>query len=410
MFLVGRGCRIGLCWETLPWTLYRNLLQDMEKAMPLEQHLPIMRLAWLRHWLLGLLVSLPAKWGQWHPSCRVAEIPTSLGTEAATCIVEIHIPGGGPCPSYLVSPSLLFQHLWCQLVKRCLSVFLPLQTEHDECGSGQHNCDENAICTNTVQGHSCTCKPGYVGNGTICRGRLAAKWGARSSFPAWAPGTYVADSFYHGGSWAWPGFHSWSVIWWGHCASGKKKNALRLHFGLNADGMPLGQGHGSTIVCGLVWLCLSAWIFEGHCNCWCGFLLPVSFAQRTGGSCLWPYSRYGVPWLEASSFSLCPERFSNSEVVPWLPSAFRIKLKLLLMASENIQNLVSGSSQLVFLFALPFIPSTTNMLFPLFLRLANLIPVSGLCACCPLSLDVYLLKVSPQAFPYHRNFGWPTLK
>ncbi|XP_039109210.1 protein kinase C-binding protein NELL1-like [Hyaena hyaena] len=41
--------------------------------------------------------------------------------------------------------------------------------EHDECGSGQHNCDKNAICTNTVQGHSCTCKPGYVGNGTICR-------------------------------------------------------------------------------------------------------------------------------------------------------------------------------------------------------------------------------------------------
>ncbi|ELR51844.1 hypothetical protein M91_19655, partial [Bos mutus] len=40
----------------------------------------------------------------------------------------------------------------------------------DDCGSGQHNCDENAICTNTVQGHSCTCKPGYVGNGTICRG------------------------------------------------------------------------------------------------------------------------------------------------------------------------------------------------------------------------------------------------
>ncbi|KAJ1065800.1 hypothetical protein K5549_007795 [Capra hircus] len=50
-----------------------------------------------------------------------------------------------------------------------VSLFLALQTEHDDCGSGQHNCDENAICTNTVQGHSCTCKPGYVGNGTICR-------------------------------------------------------------------------------------------------------------------------------------------------------------------------------------------------------------------------------------------------
>lgn len=74
-----------------------------------------------------------------------------------------------------------------------VSLFLALQTEHDDCGSGQHNCDENAICTNTVQGHSCTCKPGYVGNGTICRGRLVAA-GVKlpMSFPpAWAIGAAV---------------------------------------------------------------------------------------------------------------------------------------------------------------------------------------------------------------------------
>lgn len=44
-------------------------------------------------------------------------------------------------------------------------------SEHDECASGQNLCDDNAICTNTIRGHLCTCKPGYVGNGTICRGR-----------------------------------------------------------------------------------------------------------------------------------------------------------------------------------------------------------------------------------------------
>lgn len=43
-------------------------------------------------------------------------------------------------------------------------------SEHDECASSQNLCDENAICTNTIRGHLCTCKPGYVGNGTICRG------------------------------------------------------------------------------------------------------------------------------------------------------------------------------------------------------------------------------------------------
>uniref|UniRef100_A0A8B9GYW1 NEL-like protein 2 n=1 Tax=Astyanax mexicanus TaxID=7994 RepID=A0A8B9GYW1_ASTMX len=48
-------------------------------------------------------------------------------------------------------------------------IFCVLISEHDECGSGLHSCDENALCFNTVGGHSCTCKPGYMGNGTVCR-------------------------------------------------------------------------------------------------------------------------------------------------------------------------------------------------------------------------------------------------
>lgn len=47
---------------------------------------------------------------------------------------------------------------------------LCLFSEHNECLSGLHSCDENALCFNTVGGHSCTCKPGYLGNGTVCRG------------------------------------------------------------------------------------------------------------------------------------------------------------------------------------------------------------------------------------------------
>lgn len=117
---------------------------------------------------------------------RFSTIP---GTETARCIIR---------SSYLVVTVILIWRVptyfpnTCDANLRCLSLFLPLQTEHDECGSGQHNCDENAICTNTVRGHSCTCKPGYVGNGTICRGRLAV--------PAWAPGTHVADPCHHCGS------------------------------------------------------------------------------------------------------------------------------------------------------------------------------------------------------------------
>lgn len=53
-------------------------------------------------------------------------------------------------------------------------------SEHDECASGQDLCDENAICTNTIRGHLCTCKPGYVGNGTICRGKFLTL-----EYPTW---------------------------------------------------------------------------------------------------------------------------------------------------------------------------------------------------------------------------------
>lgn len=46
-----------------------------------------------------------------------------------------------------------------------------LISEHDECITNQHNCDENALCFNTVGGHNCVCKPGYTGNGTTCKGK-----------------------------------------------------------------------------------------------------------------------------------------------------------------------------------------------------------------------------------------------
>lgn len=46
--------------------------------------------------------------------------------------------------------------------------------ERDECVQGINTCDENALCFNTVGGHSCSCKPGYVGNGTVCKGEICA--------------------------------------------------------------------------------------------------------------------------------------------------------------------------------------------------------------------------------------------
>lgn len=34
-----------------------------------------------------------------------------------------------------------------------------------------NNCDENAVCRNTIGGFNCTCVPGYKSYGTLCTGK-----------------------------------------------------------------------------------------------------------------------------------------------------------------------------------------------------------------------------------------------
>ena len=43
-------------------------------------------------------------------------------------------------------------------------------TDIDECTT-TNNCHHDAICINTDGGYNCTCKEGYVGNGTNCTGK-----------------------------------------------------------------------------------------------------------------------------------------------------------------------------------------------------------------------------------------------
>ncbi|KAL9974478.1 hypothetical protein ACROYT_G011514 [Oculina patagonica] len=48
-------------------------------------------------------------------------------------------------------------------------VFCDMNLEDiDECITGNHDCDVNANCTNTVGGHNCTCNEGFYGNGSSC--------------------------------------------------------------------------------------------------------------------------------------------------------------------------------------------------------------------------------------------------
>ena len=42
--------------------------------------------------------------------------------------------------------------------------------DFDECYNNSANCDVNAVCTNTWLSYACTCKQGFIGNGTTCEG------------------------------------------------------------------------------------------------------------------------------------------------------------------------------------------------------------------------------------------------
>ena len=46
-----------------------------------------------------------------------------------------------------------------------------LPPEIDECKDGSHDCHINASCTNIPGSYNCTCRPGYTGNGRICKGK-----------------------------------------------------------------------------------------------------------------------------------------------------------------------------------------------------------------------------------------------
>ena len=44
----------------------------------------------------------------------------------------------------------------------------------DECADKTDNCDNNGVCVNTNGSYYCDdCKPGFTGEGTSCRGKIA---------------------------------------------------------------------------------------------------------------------------------------------------------------------------------------------------------------------------------------------
>ena len=53
--------------------------------------------------------------------------------------------------------------------------FYDFHVDIDECTSKIHNCDRNALCKNTEGSFTCTCKPGYKGDGKKCKGNYLSR-------------------------------------------------------------------------------------------------------------------------------------------------------------------------------------------------------------------------------------------
>ena len=57
---------------------------------------------------------------------------------------------------------------WCNYSS---TYHYPLHIGINECSTKTHDCDKNAVCKDTDVAFSCTCKPGYKGDGLKCIGK-----------------------------------------------------------------------------------------------------------------------------------------------------------------------------------------------------------------------------------------------
>ena len=99
-------------------------------------------------------------WAQSYPreglfSCCCPESPYSV-PEALFLLGPGLLGVLCPPPHLLVLPS----YAW-----------IPLLSDVDECQLGGHSCDSHASCLNTPGSFSCSCQPGWVGDGFECRGK-----------------------------------------------------------------------------------------------------------------------------------------------------------------------------------------------------------------------------------------------
>ena len=117
--------------------------------------------------------------------CCISVLQTSMSVTLSTEAVNRSVPmllvalpavvGQGTCWMKMDLTALV----WCHASKMIL--FDDFQILHvlylivdiNECGSDDlNNCHENAQCTNTVGSYTCSCNPGYTGDGVNCTSKM----------------------------------------------------------------------------------------------------------------------------------------------------------------------------------------------------------------------------------------------
>ena len=102
----------------------------------------------------------------------LACVQTSPPPSEETSVHRLQRPG---CDSFSEIRARAVGHSFFLLSDRllCSFLFLPAYLDVDKCSNGSHDCHPNATCwADTAGNFTCTCQPGFTGNGRQCYGMI----------------------------------------------------------------------------------------------------------------------------------------------------------------------------------------------------------------------------------------------
>lgn len=104
-------------------------------------------------------ISIPGKYCIYQNKCSIILLPL-IWTIATACMHH---------DSFVSQHSVCYSNVLPLLsLSNLLDESLHNPVIPNECLDGTHDCDINAICTDTMSGFTCTCRTGYIGDGRVC--------------------------------------------------------------------------------------------------------------------------------------------------------------------------------------------------------------------------------------------------